>query len=183
MTYYCPMGIRKQYEKLYNQYVDKIYRFIYIKIGHKETSQDLTHQVFLKAWQRFKKQGENDNRPKIENPQAYFYQIARNEINNYYRQLPVQKIVSLEEIKTEIRDPDPIAEEKLINSLDLETLRKALLALPEDYQNVVILHYLENYSFREIGKILEKEEGTVRVMAFRGLQKLKEKLLNNHISS
>ena len=65
---------------LYDQYLPAIYRFILLKTSHKVTAEDLTHQVFLNAWQN------------IENYQSrgfpfssWLYRIANNAVIDYYR--------------------------------------------------------------------------------------------------
>ncbi len=53
-------GEASAFGSLYDKYQPQIYRFIYLKVGHREEAEDLTHQVFLKSWQsidRFNFQG------------------------------------------------------------------------------------------------------------------------------
>jgi len=47
---------KKKFSKIYNQYVEKIYRFVFLKVNSRETAEDLTSKVFLKGWEAFKNQ-------------------------------------------------------------------------------------------------------------------------------
>ena len=46
---------KEQFSQIYDQYIEKIYRFVYIKVNSEETAQDITSKVFLKGWEAFEK--------------------------------------------------------------------------------------------------------------------------------
>ena len=79
---------KKKFEKIYDNQVDKIYRFVFLKVGSVDVAQDLTAQTFTKAWKQAKSGLD------IENPNAYIFQIAKREIAGYYRQKYKVEIVS-----------------------------------------------------------------------------------------
>ena len=159
---------KRKFAKIYDKYVEKIYRFVFLKVDSQQAAEDLTAQVFTKGWDRFRT-GE-----KIKNPSAYLYQIARAEIADHYRKGAKFQIISTE--ANPIPDPQPTAEENLGLKSDIEVLRTSLSQLNDDYQNVIIWRYLEDLSFKEIARIMERPEGTVRVMVHRALKELREKM-------
>ena len=161
---------KKKFAKLYDKYVEKIYRFVFLKVSSQEEAQDLTSQVFTKGWRKFRK-GE-----KIDNPSAYLYQIARAEIANHHREKA--KFQTVQASADQIIDPNPGLEEAQELQSDLEILKKTLPQLKDDYQNVVIWRYLEGFSIKNIAQMMEKPEGTVRVMVHRALKELREKMEN-----
>ncbi len=156
---------RKIFSKIYDQHIDKIYRFIFFKVNSQEIAQDLTSETFLRGWESFK------NGNKIENPQAFLYKIARNLVTDHYREKGKVKIVSADYVK--ITDPRTNLEEKAILNSDLDTIRLALTSLKENYQNVIIWHYLDDLSISEIAKILDKSEEATRVQLHRALKSLR----------
>lgn len=165
--------LRHQFDKIYNKYLNKIYRFVYLKIGSQETAEDLTAQVFIKYWRKLK------DRKRIKNIQAYLYQIARREVIDFYRRQKNIKIIFPEfsqEILEQIIDSQMGIEEKLILQKDLEIIYQTLAHLSDNYQNLIIWYYLDELRIKEIAEIMEKSEGAVRVMLFRALQELREKL-------
>lgn len=161
---------KRKFAKIYDKYVEKIYRFVFLKVSSQEEAQDLTSQVFTKGWRKFRK-GE-----KIDNPSAYLYQIARAEIANHHREKARFPIIPA--TTDQIIDPNPGLEEKSKLDSDLEILKKTLPQLKDDYQNVVIWRYLEGLSIKNIAQMMEKPEGTVRVMVHRALKELREKMEN-----
>lgn len=161
---------QKKFSKIYDKWVNKIYRFVFLKVNSQETAEDLTSQVFVKSWRKFKK-GE-----KIDNFSAYLYQIARTEIADHYRERAKFQIVPA--TVDYVVDPNPGLEEKSKLNSDLKIIKKALQGLKEEYQNVVIWRYLDGFSTKEIAKMMEKPEGTIRVMVHRALKELREKMGN-----
>jgi RNA polymerase sigma factor, sigma-70 family len=157
----------RQFSKIYDKYIEKIYRFIYFKVNSVEISQDLTSETFLKAWQAFQ-------REKINNIPAFLYRTARNLITDYYREKAKFQTVSFQ--NPSFVDPNQSPQEKAIINSELERVKKALATLEEDQQNALILYYLEGIPVREIAQILEKSENNVRVLIHRALKNLREKL-------
>ena len=161
---------KEQFSLVYDQYIDKIYRFVYLKVDSQETAEDLTSKVFLKGLEAYQKD------QKINNPGAFLYQIARNTIIDHYRENDRTKTMPAEFIG-QIADPKTNLYEKAVFSESIETTKLAIQNLKKDYQDVIIWHYLEDMPITQIAEILNKPAGTIRVMIHRGLKSLKDKLI------
>lgn len=161
-------NLRKQFSKIYDQYVDKIYRFIFLKVNSQETAEDLTSEVFMRGWNVFR-QGED-----IKNIQAFLYKVARNLVIDCYREKARIRTVSAESVL--IADPQINLEEEVKIGSDLEQVKFALSNINQDYQEVIVWRYLDQLSTSEIAKILDKSEGAVRVMLHRALKELRENM-------
>ena len=159
---------KRKFAKIYDKYIDKIYRFIFLKVSSQEIAEDLASEVFMKGWRKFKK-GEE-----VKNPSAYLYQIARAEIANHYRGKSKFKIISAEAFP--IADPSPTLEENFGFQSDVATVKNYLAKLSDDYQDVLIWRYIDGYSTGEIAGMLGKSKGAVRVMIHRALKELREKI-------
>lgn len=160
---------QKIYSQLYDQHIDKIYRFIFLRVNSQEVAEDLASETFLRGWRVFK-----NKEKEIQNPSAFLYQIARNLVTDFYREKGKVQVISAE--STPIDDPDNNLEEKAMLRSDLNTVKQAIGNLKENYQNVVIWHYLDDLPVLEIAKIMDKPEGTVRVMLHRALKALRNEL-------
>jgi len=166
---------KKKFSKIYDKYIEKIYRFIYLKVDTQETAEDITSQVFIKAWKAIKKTSQkNSKRKEIENVSAYLYQIARAEIANYYRGRAKIHTVSIESFQ--ISDSQIDLEKKQLNQAEIEELKKAISQLDDNCQNVIIWRHLDGLSYKKIAEIMEKPEGTVRMINHRALKQLREKI-------
>jgi len=166
---------RKEFSKIYDKCIDKIYRFIFLKVNSQEIAQDLTSETFLKGWEAFQKANNPGNSiQKIENPQAFLYQIARNLVIDHYREKGKAQLVSVEYIP--IIDPKQDLEEKSLLESDIGQVQLALTGLKEDYQNVIIWHYLDDLPIREVAKMLDRTEETTRVLLHRALKSLKDEI-------
>jgi len=160
--------LRKTFSKIYDKYIDKIYRFIFLKVSSQEIAQDLTSETFLRGWESFK------NGTKIENPQAFLYRIARNLVTDHYREKGRTQVVSAE--YASIVDPRINLEERANLNSDLEEIKRGLVKIKDEYQDVIIYRYLNELSIPEIAKVMDKSEGTVRVLLHRALKSLKNEV-------
>ena len=168
MTYHYKMKIsKKQFEKIYDKQVDKIYRFVFLKVGSADIAQDLTSQTFTKAWKKAKSGLD------IENPNAYIFQIARREIAGHYRQTSKVKIVSAESVQ--LVSGEDIEKDKGIQ-MEFEAIRTCLAELKEDQQNVLVLRYIDDRPIKEIAEMIGKKPGAVKMMIRRALDELREKI-------
>jgi len=164
--------IKQDFSQIYDNCIGKIYRFIFLKVNSRDIAEDLCSETFLKGWQVFK-----ENSQEIENPQAFLYQIARNLVIDYYREKDRTQTVPVDVIP--LTDPADDLEKTAIANSELEMIKKALVGLKDDYQELVIWHYVDDYSIPEIAKMADKSEGAVRVMLHRALKSLKSKVNNN----
>ena len=159
---------KKKFSQIYDQYIDKIYRFVYFKVNSQETAEDLTSKVFLRGWEAFQTQ-------EILNPSAFLYQIARNTVIDHYRERARTKIVSAD-IVPQIVDPKMGLEERAILSSEFEEVKLAIQNLKQDYQDIIICHYIDDMKVPEIAEVMGKPAGTIRVMLHRGLNALKKEM-------
>lgn len=164
---------KRQFVKLYDQYAPRIYRFICLKIESLQDSEDLTSEVFFRFWRKLA-----DKSNKIDNPRAFLYRIANNLITDFYRRKPRADLVidpAENSILMEIPDKTDLNQKTNLD-LDMEQVKKALKQLKNEYQDVIIWHYLDELSSKEISQITGKSEGAVRVLLHRALGTLKEKM-------
>lgn len=161
---------KKEFSKIYDQYIEKIYRFIFLKVNSKEVAEDLTSETFLKTWEAFK----NENQ-KIENISAFLYQVAKNLVTDYYRNKGKTQILSVD-LNPSIADPKENLEEKAKRDSDLEMVKKAIRELDEDYQNAIIWYYIDNLPIQKVAALLGRTEAATRVLISRAIKALREKL-------
>ena len=158
-------GDDQAFGQLYDIWADKVYRFVYLKIRHKAVAEDITADVFLKAWQHI-----HQYRPRAGQPfSAWLYTIARNTLIDYYRsQKHVE--VSFEDMPeiADLEGPDLYQE-----ASHLETL---LTKLPSDYEKVLRLRFIEGLPIAKVAQIMKKKEDNIRALSSRALKKLAEDL-------
>ena len=163
---------KRIFNKIYNKYIDKIYRFVFLKVSSKEIAEDLCSETFSRFWKEIR-QGKE-----IENPSAFLYRIVRNLIIDHYREKSRVQMVSINNHDNhsvpEMADPNSNIIQQAVITSDVNTVKQAMTNLREDYQNVIIWHYLDELSIPEIAKMLNKSEGTVRVILHRALKSLRE---------
>ncbi len=154
---------------LYNHYFERVYRFTYYRVSHKETAEDLTEEVFVKVFRNLRN---------LEQPAAFegwLFQIARNLVIDYYRSK--RAVVPLEEIENTLEYETNIVD--LVNLQMQQTVFiKLLKELSPEQQQVIKLKFLEDIENEAIAKIMDKTEGAIRVIQHRAISKLKE-LIDN----
>ncbi len=152
---------------LYDKYQPRLYRFIYLKVSHREEAEDLTHQVFLNAWQNI--QHFHDQGLPIS---SWLYHIARNKVIDYYRTR--KYTANIDEVSEELfqdeHDPASQTHKKML----LEQITAVLHELTQDQQDIIIMRFVEELTNKEIARIMDKHIGTVRVLQHRALKHLQK---------
>lgn len=159
----------KDFGKIYDRYVEKIYRFVYFKVSSKEAAEDITSEVFLKTFKVFKRQ----KTKKIENPGAFLFKTAKNMLADFYRKRSKINLSSLEEVK-EVKDPNQELVRKEIVREETEKIFQAISKLKDDYQDLLLWYYVEDLSIPEIAQITNKSENAVRVSIHRAMNNLRK---------
>jgi len=120
----------KKFSKIYDQYIAKIYRFVFLKVSSQEVAEDISSRVFMKGWEVFRQDVD-----KIENPKAFLYQVARNMVIDYYREKGRTKTVSVDNMPNMMVDPRTSPQDRAIMNADIDKIKVALAGLSDDYQN------------------------------------------------
>ena len=170
-------GETEAFSEIYDRYATRIYRFIFFKTSRVEETEDLTSEVFLKLWQYL-----SQEREELRNLKAFLYQMARNQVIDYYRNLAAKQTVSLDERLIEQVDLSSLTGqsqqmkifEKIEFEKEFENIKDNLAKLKEEYREVLLLKYVEDFSTGEIAEIINKSKGATRVIIHRALSALKE---------
>lgn len=161
-------GDKDAFGKLYDTFLDAVYRFVYVRVGSRQDAEDITEQIFISMFTAMSRYV--DNGLPFE---AWMYRIARNKVTDYYRTR--KSYVQLEEI-TEIADTHPLPEEQTETVLSGEAVMKSLTKLPPQYQEIIVLKFIEDKSNEEISSILEKPIVHIRVLQHRAIQALRKEI-------
>jgi RNA polymerase sigma-70 factor (ECF subfamily) len=162
-------GDASAFGALYDHYQSMIYRFVVVKVGSREEAEDITHHVFLSAWQKieaYKDRGYPFS--------SWLYQIARNLVIDHYR--AKKNDISLEKIDPESSIFPSVAHFDLSLKLRVEKVHVAIKELKPDYQDVIIMRFVEDLSLKETAAILKKSEGAIKLIQHRAIKELKSKI-------
>jgi RNA polymerase sigma-70 factor (ECF subfamily) len=158
---------------LYERYVDRIYRYIVLKIGDPQEAEDLTGQVFVRmieAISNFQWQGVSF--------QSWLYRIAHNLVVDHLRQRARRPQVALEPLEGTLLsdgdDPYTWAEAADFR----EHLRGALGRLTELQAQVIALKFGGGLSNAEVGRVLGRSEGAVKALQHSALTNMSKWLQN-----
>lgn len=149
---------------LYDMYLDRIYRYIFFRVTDEQLAEDLTAQVFCKAWEhldRYKPGGA----PFV----AWLYTIARNSVIDFYRTR--KDTVAIEEA-TSLAGDGPQPYEQVELKFETDSLRTALEAVTDEQRQVLVLKFISGMTTEEISQHLGKRPGAIRALQMRGLQAL-----------
>ncbi|MBU1992469.1 MAG: sigma-70 family RNA polymerase sigma factor [Patescibacteria group bacterium] len=160
-------GDREAFSALYDELVDSVYRYIYFKVNQDDV-EDLLETVFMKVWENI-----HQYKKRKTSFASWVFRIAHNLVVDHYR-LKKDVIELSPAIPTYEREHNPIQVTQ--DSLNKEVLRSGIRKLKPTYQQIVILKFINELSNMEIAKIMNKSEGSLRVLQFRALKELKEVL-------
>lgn len=165
-------GDEKSFAKVYDLYVDKIYKFVFLKINSRESAEEIVQDVFLKFW-RFVISHEKP----VESLAPLLYSIARNLIIDYYRANGKNSVEVDFDISLLDQEKDNYDIEKELDiSYDMEKVKVAISLLPDQFQDIIILKFINGLDNHEIARVLNKQEGNIRVISHRALEALRKLL-------
>lgn len=162
-------GNAEAFGGLYTLYAVDVFRFLYTQLGNRQDAEDLTVEVFLRAWKSLP-----DYRYQGISFIAFLLRIARNLVIDCYRsKRPADgDLPDDDQLVHGLVDSDPsdLAADK-VEKLELHAL---LSQLPDDYQNVLTARFLSGLSPEEIAEMMGRSPGAVRVLQFRALRAIRK---------
>lgn len=155
---------------LYERYVDRIYQYIYSRVGNRTEAEDLTSGVFMrvrKALPRYVDRGA---------PFAsWLYRIAHNLVANFHRDQGRRATIPIDLLPLTSR-PDDAPEEVAELRDALRMLRRVVATLQEDRRELLRLKHIEGLSNAQIGQMMGRTEGAIKSLYHRTLVALREEL-------
>ena len=159
---------QEAFAQLYEEYFDKIYRYVALKIGDRMEAEDITQQVFLnaiKAISSFRWRGIPFS--------AWLFRIAHNQVVDYLRRKTKRPTMPLDEsLVASDYDPQLIAGRKL----DIERLYSAAGKLTPAQQEVISLRFAGELPIAQVAQIMGKSEGAVKALQHSAIVALRKTL-------
>lgn len=156
-------GDSEAFGRLYDLHLDAVYRYVYYKVSNASEAEDLTAQIFLKAWEAM---------PRYQWREIPFshwlMRLARNAVIDHYR--TSRNHGDLDEGMMS-QDLDPQGE--YLRRETQQQLALALRRLPEEQRTVLILRFIEEMDYAQVAEILGKSQGALRVIQHRALAALR----------
>jgi RNA polymerase sigma-70 factor (ECF subfamily) len=153
---------------LYERYFDRIFNYVYARLGRAEDAEDLAIDTMTRSLTRldlFQDQGVAFS--------SWVYRIAHNATIDHYRRHGKVTLVPLDDATLpQSADPSELALEQLSN----EDLRLALRDLTDEQQQVLILRFFQDLTATQVADIMGKSVGAVQALQHRALGSLERAL-------
>ena len=155
---------------LYEQYIDRVYAYIYHRVGNAQDTEDLTARTFYRALDKLHTY-EDRGLPFS----AWLFRIAHNLVANWHRDRGRRRFLSLDKLWSHSKEGDT-PEEQMEREEKHAALWEAIDQLPEDRQNLLLYKFGSRLSNLEIGELLQKSESAIKSLYFRTLATLRKEL-------
>lgn len=154
--------------ELYDHYFGQIYRFVYSRLRDQDSAEDVTSEVFFKALRAIGRY-----RPSGHPFSSWLYQISINAINDFYRsRRPTQSLDSA----VAVADSQRPLVDRVVDSSEAARVWAAIDDLPQQQRIAMTLKLGEDLKLAQIGEIMGKSEGAVKLLIHRGMHGVRQRL-------
>ena len=160
-------GDRHSFGQFYELYLSEIYRYILFQVNDHDDAEDLTAKVFLEAWESLTGTRQAS---KIKSIRAWIYRIAHNKVIDYRRTRKPQE--SLEDHELDLQGA--WLETELDHLFTSQKLAEGIRKLSPNYQEVIILRFINQMNHAEVAEIMNLTESHVRVLQYRALEQMRK---------
>lgn len=160
-------GSAQAFALLYDRYVDQVYGYVYHRVGHRQTAEDLVADVFLRALRRirtFRWQGVDFG--------AWLMSIARNRVHDHFKSARFRLDVTVEEIFDEPAPQQDGPEQHAIARDTARQVRQALTSMKGDQAEVLYLRFVQHLDVAETAVVMDRSPGAVKALQYRALRTL-----------
>lgn len=161
----------RSFDSIYTDYSRLVYWAAYRVVSHQETAEDITQQVFERAYLNLDKiSGLADAQLK-----SWLYRVATNLSLDYVRKAK-HELLSDEPLGPDVPDSEPLPESELIIKKRNDAVRRAIEQLDEASRTVITLHYFSEMTVSEISEATGISQGTIKSRLVRARKLLSEML-------
>jgi len=156
---------------LYERYVERIYNYVFFRVGNANDAEDLTSKVFFKALKSiggYKHMGLPFS--------AWLYRIAHNLVANYHRDRLRSREISIENLVLPDTGKHPAPEQKMQQNQETDFLLRIINDLSPQKKELVLLKFVQNLTNQEIAYIFGKTEGAIKSLYHRTLLELRDRV-------
>lgn len=157
---------RPPFEDVYREYLGRVYAYVRAQVGSAADAEDVTAQVFIKAYQAYGR-----FEPRHSTPAAWLFRIARNATLDHFRagsrREKLRRTIEHQPVAEE--DPAVRAEERI----RYEGLLAQVAQLPERQRDAITLRH-SGLSFEEVGELMKCSEDAAKMLYHRALKQLRE---------
>ncbi|NLX36111.1 MAG: sigma-70 family RNA polymerase sigma factor [Chloroflexi bacterium] len=162
---------------IYEHYVDRIYSYIYHRVGNAHDAEDLTSRTFFRAFAHL-----DEYQDKGFAFSAWLYRIAHNLVANWYRDSKRRQMVALDELVIQ-SDPKLHPEQVATDSDEARLLNELVATLDSTRQELLYLKFHEGLSNAEVGRVMGRTEGAIKSLYHRTLLQLRREMENRGIQA
>jgi len=159
------------FQEIYTLWLTRVYQYVYARVGSPNDAEDLTSQIFLKAYEAFPRYKHRGHFA------AWLFTIARNEINMFYRG---RKAVEVTLDVVEFATPGQDMLNTVISSGEINQLKQIISTLPAEEQELIYLRYVAEMKFTDMALVLGRKEDAVKKSLYRLQTRLQNMLEENH---
>lgn len=157
--------------RLYRSYFPAVYRFAFFRLGNQQDAEDVTALVFERAWvgiDRYRPTGSFG---------GWLFTIAHRTVADHFRQRR-PPAVPLDSLDDALHDTAAGPEEQGLVTEEVRRLLGIVEALGPDQQQVIALRFMADLPYAEIGRIMDKREAAVKMIAYRALEEIRRRCGN-----
>ncbi|PXY35109.1 RNA polymerase subunit sigma-70 [Prauserella sp. PE36] len=167
-------GDTAAFGKLYDRYVDWVYRYVLLRVGDRHLAEDVTSETFLRALRRITSisyQGRDVG--------AWFTTIARNLVLDHVKSSRFRLEIVTDEVTESGTQPfgssaqhSPGPEQQVISKTTNDELLRCIAGLGDDQRECIILRFIQGFSVSETAQIMQRNEGAVKALQHRAVRRL-----------
>lgn len=156
------------FEEMYDEYFDKVNRYLRYRARNHWDADDLTTTVFLKALENLDQYNHQNSFG------AWIFRIAHNTYVDYLRKKREYPMGEGQDFLETKIDTSIEPEAQTLTKEMIQELNDLLNQLPTDQRDVLTLRYFGELKISEVAEVLGKSESAVKMLSYRGIQKLRQ---------
>lgn len=149
----------------HEDYGKKLNSYAFFRVSNQAISEDLVQDTFRKTWSYLAKGG------KIDIMKSFLYHVLKDLIIDEYRK---RKTSSLDDLMEKGFEPSEDHSQRLVDILDGKRAILLISQIPEKYQKIMRMRYVQDLSLKDMSLITGKSKKTLAVQVHRGLEKLRK---------